>query len=219
MDDDLEPRNHWKTVLFVATLVVVSVLMVNVARGFLDDDKPTRKTVVHEIVMLKPPPPPPPEVEEEPPEPEIKEEIPPPEPTPDEPERETEAEEPEGKQLGIDAEGGAGTDGFGLVGNKGGRDLLAGGRLQFTFYGNLIQRHLRDALERKLSGNFKADVNIWLTQSGAIQRAELVGSTGSPDTDTSLKLALAQLPALGEAPPADMPQPVKVRITSHQGNS
>ena len=34
---------------------------------------------------------------------------------------------PAGDKLGLDAEGGAGNDAFGLVGKKGGRSLLAGG--------------------------------------------------------------------------------------------
>src|SRR5262245_32752854 len=104
----------------VATLALGLVLLIkNLAT---EETKPAKKVV--QVQVFRPPPPPPPEVE--PPPPEIKEEVdvPEPEPVVDSPEV---PDVPPGEQLGLDAEGVAGADAFGLVGRKGGRDLLAGG--------------------------------------------------------------------------------------------
>jgi protein TonB len=57
-------------------------------------------------------------------------------------------------------------------------------------------------------------VKVWIDSGGAITRAALVDSTGDAHADDVLKQALNSMRALRAAPPADMPQPVKVRVTS-----
>ena len=87
----------------------------------------------------------------------------------------------------------------------------------YRWYTLHIQSALQDALSRndKLQGAaYVANVRVWLDRSGAISRYELVGSTGDNKTDTSLQAALGGLPKLAEAPPEDMPQPIRIRITS-----
>ena len=212
-----KPPRVWPTRLLVAALAIAVIALIGFALNklFAKVDKPKKQTV-HNIALLKPPPPPPPpKPQEKPPEPEMKkEEVKVEQPKPDAP---NQSDTPEGKQLGVGAEGGAGGDAFGLVGNKGGRDLLAGGKMAFAFYTNHLQRTLQDELARhkKLkSADYRVIVRVWLSSSGALQRAELAGSSGNGEIDEALRRALAEVPALRDPPPADMPQPIKVRISN-----
>lgn len=215
--EDKAPR-VWPTRLLIAVVVLALVALFGFAlKKLLGDAGPQKKQTVHNIALLKPPPPPPPpKPQEKPPEPEMKkEEVKVEQPKPDAP---NQSDAPEGKQLGVDAEGGAGSDGFGLVGNKGGRDLLAGGgKMAFAFYTNQLQRFLQDELakHKKLkSADYRVIVRVWLSRAGAVQRVELAGSSGNGEIDESLRKALAEVPALRDPPPENMPQPVKVRITN-----
>ena len=205
----------WPTRLLVAVVILalVALLGFGLKQLFSDRGQP-RKHTVHNISLLKPPPPPPPpQPQEKLPEPEIKrDEVKVEQPKPDAANQDN---APEGKQLGVDAEGGAGSDGFGLVGNKGGRDLLAGGKGGFAFYTSQLQRHLQDELakNRKLKRrDYRVPVRIWLSRTGSVQRVDLGGSTGDAEVDETLRMALAAAPALRDAPPENMPQPIRLRI-------
>jgi protein TonB len=68
--------------------------------------------------------------------------------------------------------------------------------------------------KRVRKGHYTLMLNLWIGPDGQVQRFELANSTGSADLDRSLKVALAGLDRVREAPPGDMPQPVKLRITS-----
>ena len=60
-----------------------------------------------------------------------------------------------------------------------------------------------------------ADTVLLIREYAAgVERYELAGSTGNPDTDKAINQALANLPSMHESPPEDMPQPVKLRVTS-----
>lgn len=209
-------KRAWPTYLFAATVAValIGALGYGLMQLFSKSEAPKRQ-VVHNIALLKPPPPPPPKPPEKPPEPQIKkEEVKVEQPKQDAPKQD---DAPAGKQLGVDAEGGAGSDAFGLVGNKGGRDLLGGGRMGFAFYTNGLQRFLQDELakNRKLRGaDYRVVVRLWLARDGAVQRVELAGSSGNPEVDAQVRAALGALAAVKEAPPESMPQPVKLRISN-----
>jgi TonB family protein len=56
-------------------------------------------------------------------------------------------------------------------------------------------------------------VRLWLGPGGQVTRAQLVGSTGNATLDSAIGRVLATV-AIGENPPADMPQPVNVRIAA-----
>jgi protein TonB len=200
----------------IAVVVALAVGIALLLKGLLASGEAKRKDVVHQVMLVKPPPPPPP-----PPKP--------PEKPPDMKKEEVKIEQkpveqpkaadapPEGKQLGVDADGTGPGDGFGLVGVKGGRDLLAGGGSKHGYYAGLIQAHLQEALarNRKLrEKEFRVVVSVWLKPDGAVQRTEVVGSSGRAETDELIKLAFAELAALREAPPSDLPQPVRVRVTN-----
>ncbi|MBU1690485.1 MAG: TonB C-terminal domain-containing protein [Gammaproteobacteria bacterium] len=185
-------------------------------KDLLVSDKPAKKPRLQQITLVKPPPPPPPE--KKPPEPEIKkEEVKIEQPKPEEAPRPADNEPPAGKDLGVDADASGSGDGFGLVGRKGGRDLLAGAGGKYAGYTTLLRQQIQEIMSRDKrlrSANYKAVVRIWMTRDGRVDRFEMVGSTGYPDTDSSIKQALASMPSLKEAPPEDMPQPIKMRITS-----
>lgn len=198
----------------VALGLVIAVMLGFGLKDLLVSDKPAKKPKLQQITLIKPPPPPPPE--QKPPEPEVmKEEVklqevePPPEQQADAP--------PPGQDLGVDAEGAGSGDGFGLVGRKGGRDLLAGAGGRFAGYTGLLRQQIQEYLtkdKRLRTADYKAVVKVWLARDGRVERYELTGSTGNPDTDKAINLALASLPPVREQPPEDMPQPVKLRITS-----
>lgn len=207
--------------------LTVAILVIGVAIGvitFIDqwlEKSPKEKKVVQQISLIQPPPPPPPpeKIEEPPPEPEIEEEIKAPEPEPmpeDVPESPAE-EGPIGDDLGLDAEGGAGGDAFGLAGRKGGRDLIGGGGSKYSHYSQIIQHDISSFLQEKedvRSNKYSVLVKIWIDPDGRVKQFKLLTSSGDEKVDQALKTALASLKKMREAPPEDMPQPVKLKITS-----
>jgi protein TonB len=184
-------------------------------------EKPVQtKKQVQQISVVQPPPPPPPPPEVKPPEPEVKEETKIEEPEP-EPEPEPQAEEPPpGNQLGVDSDGGAGGDAFGLVGKKGGQGLLGGGGGNaIIWYGQHVQREISDELQRKLKdkarhSRYSAVLHLWIGPDGRVSRVELANSSGTAEIDEALKAALAGIHDRFKPPPERMPQPVKIRIRS-----
>lgn len=183
------------------------------------DEKPgNTKKMVQQITVIQPPPPPPPEqkIEEPPPppeEPEIEEPEPVPEDVPDAPSDEP----PPGADLGVDAEGGAGGDGFGLVGRKGGRSLL-GGNNPFGWYSNAALGDISDKLNdntkiRKRA--YRATLRIWLKAgTDTITKVALAKSTGDEDLDREIINTLMKLGKLSEKAPLEMPQPLMININA-----
>lgn len=178
--------------------------------------KPVKPQI--QVVDITRPPPPPPK-EEEPPPPEIEEEeidMPEPEPLPDLADAPDEA--PPGEQLGLDADGVAGSDGFGLVANRGGRGIIGSGNgSAFRYYA----RQLQDELVSQLSSEkdirkkrYSVDIKLWLDPDGSISRVALSTTTGDAELDDRLADALGRLEAMASSPPAGMPQPIRLRIVS-----
>ena len=205
---------------------VVLTLVIAVGVYCLQDmfQKPAQpKKQVQQITMIQPPPPPPPPPEIKPPEPEPEpEKLPEPEPE-EEPEPEPDAaEEPAGDELGVDAEGGAGSDGFGLIGKKGGRGLLGGaGGSAILWYGGQVKRGLEDELQNKLADSparktaYAVQLNVWVNADGSVNRTELATSSGKSEVDQALRAALPSVHfSLPKPPPENMPQPLKIRVTS-----
>lgn len=205
---------------------VALVLLIAVGLYLVRDifQKPVQnKKQVQQISVVQPPPPPPPPPEQKPPPPpEVKEEKieEPKEPEP-EPEPEPQAEEPPpGEELGVDAQGGAGGDAFGLVGKKGGHGLIGGTGTGngIIWYGQQVQKELADELQRNLKDKarttkYSAVVHLWIGPNGAVTRLELANSSGNAEVDEALKAALGKFRPT-RVPPENMPQPLKVRIRS-----
>lgn len=194
-------------------VVAVGVGVAWLIGSFLESEPPKVKKVVQEITLIKPPPPPP--KIEEPPPPEVEEEVDVPEPEPLEDIPEMADQPPMGDNLGLDADGSGAGDGFGLIGRKGGRGLLDGdpnlayaARLQRAIEEVLLEH---DQLRRR---SFTAVAHIWVGQDGSVYRAELSRGTGRDQTDARLVDLITGIRAMAEAPPANMPQPIKLRISS-----
>lgn len=209
-------------------LGAVLVLLIAALVYFLQDSfkkPPQTKKMVRQVTMIQPPPPPPPE--QKPPEPEIEEEKI--EPLPEEAEPEPEPEpspeqddKPPAEDLGLDAEGSAGADGFGLAARQGGRALLGGGGGNAAiWYGGQIVRHVEDAIRGlladipALNADYSVAVDIWIGPDGRISRGELAGGSGNSEVDRALRQALSRLRvSIGKPPPDHMPQPIRIRLES-----
>ncbi len=86
-----------------------------------------------------------------------------------------------------------------------------------VMYASRLQRAIEDALlEIKGPRRYAYSVvaSIWVGKSGDIFRAELVKSSGKPEVDSVLVQTILDLQVLDEAPPPNMPNPIRMRITS-----
>ncbi len=181
----------------------------------------TKKTGTHQIALIKQPPPPPPKPPEKPPEPpKVKEEVkidpPKDEPKPVEPKAADEKPASD-KPLGVDAEGTAGSDGFGLAANKGGRDLLTtGGGAGGAYYSGLLQRQFFEALSRNrklLKEEFRVVVKVWIGDDGKVQKADIVSGSGNQQFDDQIQVTLLEMSPLKDVPPKAM-RPMQLRLSN-----
>ncbi len=173
-------------------------------------------------VVLPPPPPPP----KKPPEPEpqkqtevVKNNDPSPVNKPMENKPDSKPN-PAPKSAPLTAAAGAGANAYGLaVGNGGGGSIGGGGGggggggSRFGAYAGQLQVLIEQALrrdEKTQSGSYHLSLRIWLTPSGAVQRVAVSGSTGDQALDREVVRVLSAMVA--SAPPADMPQPVNLRV-------
>lgn len=200
----------------IAVLLMFGVAGWFAVRG-LGGAGPPEPPKVQEISLVQPPPPPPPPPKvEEPPPPEEQVEVPEPEPEPEPMPDEADSDEPPpGEDLGLDAEGVAGADGFGLRARKGGRGLIGGGDRN-RWYVGVIQRDLQDLLaasDAAKGARYAVTVKLWISSAGEVERFELSDSTGDADTDKALREILGGL-RFDSPPPDDMPQPLKWRLSA-----
>ena len=114
---------------------------------------------------------------------------------------------PEGP-LGVEGEGGAGSDGFGLVGRgKGGRDVITLGtgfgkggtdqaalQRRFGWYTRIVGDELNKIVRRRLEENggipkgaLEVEVRIELDEQGAITGCRIIRSSGNPAMDDAVK--------------------------------
>jgi protein TonB len=194
----------------IVALVVFGLLWL--IRSMQKPDQPKRQ-VAQQVQLIRPPPPPP-EQPPPPPPPEEKIEEQLPQETPEEspPDEAAPAE-----QLGLDAEGVAGADGFGLAARKGGRDLLGTGGAAFAWYTNGLKDRILDLLsedERIRRGKYQVSISVWARNDGSIEQIKLRSTTGDRALDEAIEENLRRLQRLPEAPPLEMPQPVTLRIVS-----
>lgn len=202
---------------------------------------------VHSLSLLKPPPmPEKPLIREKPPEPErVKQEnlekakvletmeqspitpMPRQAPGPGD-----DSSAPPGDQLGVDAEGGSGSDSFGLVGRKGGRGLIGGGGgggggsgklslfAKYGWYTKKIQDEVRAEVKRRLDreggfpkGKLQTVVRVVVDDKGIIVASGIVTSSGLPKMDDAVIKSLEHM-RIGEPPPEGMPRGMTLRIAS-----
>lgn len=204
----------------VAAVALIAAAAIYFVYQFVQDTPEKAKKVVHEITLLQaPPPPPPPKVEEPPPEPEVEEKVDLPEPEMPEAVPETAADQPPaGDSLGLDSDGGAGGDGFGLVGRRGGRDLIGGGSgSEMARFGLIVKNDIQSflsAIDDIRKQGYDVKIRLWFDAQGYVKKFKLLETTGDPKTDESLKLALAKYERFPDTPPDEKKNFLTIRITS-----
>ncbi len=137
-------------------------------------------------------------------------------------------DKPAGDSLGVDAEGKAGSDAFGLVGKKGGRGLLEGGdglgkyslQSRFAGYTQIVQTTIRKGVMKRLDeeggipkGRFEVAVQVNLDSAGAVIDYRIIGSSGNHRIDDAVMQVLATI-KMKEPPPDGMPQKMIFKINS-----
>jgi len=215
------PLNRYSLAMWVVALV----FPISLAGCDNQPERPRKQQVVKLLPDTPPPPPPPPKPEDRPP--------PKPEDKPQPQDAPKPVDAPTPQALKIDEAPGAGPGG-GLTSGavtqdytdqKIGQGTTIGGtsidtttnRLAANSYANAITRALNEYLARDRDVkrlDYKVQVEIWLSPSGALQRAELLGSTGDAQTDEALRSALARYPGTGTPLPAKMPQPVRLQVSN-----
>ncbi len=220
-------RSSASTVWIVSGLVAVLFLGAGIlgVRMFLKGAESTNRRNTH-FVMLKPPPPP--QIKEKPPEPEIKQpEIKTPEEqVPDETEEQARDDKPAGDELGLDADGTSGSDGFGLKAKKGGRPLIGGdlggnALLQkYAWYHRILQEEIRKQVRTRMEqnggipeGEYLALVEIELDTRGNVVDYRIPGPSGNRSLDAALKEVL-RVTKISEPPPHGMPRAMRIKISS-----
>jgi TonB family protein len=134
-------------------------------------------------------------------------------------------EKPAGNQLGLDTAGTAGSDAFGLIGNKGGASLIGsgggGGSSPFGRYGRLLEDELNRKVRKRLEGNggiprgkLQLMVQIDVDARGKIIKYRIVSPSGDARLDNIVREALKQDGAISQPPPEGMPGGVNIRISS-----
>lgn len=219
---EIEGKKVW--LVRIAIFVGLVLLLVGIGLGLkslLSGNHSTKKPVTTIKLLPDTPPPPPPPPKEPPKEQpkeqpkEIKMEQPKPQEAPQPP---AEALKMEGAAGDGPSPFGAGTVNNDYKGGEVGTKIGGGGsRHQFNWFAGLIKSRIEDALAKDpqlANGKYKVVVHVWIKPDGRIERSELAGSSGDSATDERIKAALTQMPPLSEAPPEDMPQPVKLRITA-----
>lgn len=215
MEKKSPPPRRWLKIAVLALLGVVVLGLI--AWGVMSlmggkSGKP-RKPPVVTLLPDKPPPPPPPPKEEKKPEPpkenpkDVKMEPPKETPQP----AQNEPLKMEGAASDGDSAFGAGT-----VGREYAGGAIGGAGMQGMYAGRL-QRHLQEQLSRnrKLKeSDYRVTVRVWLRRDGSVEKADLAQSTGNSGLDELLREALLQVAAMREAPPENMPQPIRIRITA-----
>ena len=227
-EDDEQRTPAWKRVLIgLLVIAVFAGLGYLIWTMFTGGKSQPQRPVVNSVtrVTLPPPPPPPPPPKADPP------------PEPEQPRlREPEAKPleriepkpqapptpgPPPQQLGLAPGPGAanpygmGTGGDGTIGGGGAGGLGTGGGGKYSGYVAGIQSAIQSAIQRDARtnrGSWRLPARVWLTASGEIHRAQLIGTTGQQARDEAVQQVLRGLRV--PPPPADMPQPVVLRINA-----
>lgn len=203
-----------------APLVGIALLVLLLAggavyfiHGVISNKDKTPPHVVENVTLIRPPPPP--------------DETPPPPPPPpekvdeplaqDEPPPAPDNAPAPSPQLGLDAEGTAGGDSFGLASRPGGSEITGTGGAVFAWYTGKLKNEVSDRLsaDEKLRGKkYSVAVRIWIEADGRIRDVRVVNGTGNRELDNAIAADLGALGRLSESPPLEMPQPVSLQIIS-----
>lgn len=148
----------------------------------------------------------------------VAEDEPPPEDAP--------PEAPPSEDLGTGITGGNGPD-MGLSGGGGGGNRIGGsgrrgGGSKFGWYAAKVQSSIAEALRKNPStrnATMSLQVRVWPDSNGRITRAQLVGTSGNSAVDQAIKNQVLTGLQLPQAPPADMPTPIVLRLTARKSGT
>jgi TonB family protein len=220
-------------ILFFLALAGILVYLVSSDKGG------GKKTFIAKVELVRPnidkPPPPP---KEKLPEPEVQKKV------FEAVRMDTQAQAPTAKgdnkpapegPLGLEGEGGAGSDAFGLAARgKGGRDVITLGTgpggpggldgavlaRKFAWYTRLIQEELKKTALKRLeeSGTFPkgrqtVEVRVVIDDGGTVTECQVTGSSGNRAVDKAVRESLEHA-KVSERPPADLPRRMTFKITS-----
>lgn len=90
---------------------------------------------------------------------------------------------------------------------------------KFGWYAAKVQSSITEALRHNpatRNSTMSLQVRIWSDTDGRITRAQLVGTTGNTTIDDAIKNQVLTGFQLPQAPPADMPMPINMRITARK---
>jgi periplasmic protein TonB len=203
-----EKLRRYSSYVTGAALLIIVVIF---AAWFLSpsDKQPEHKKVVHQVTLITlPPPPPPPPPEDQPEVPKEKEQV---IDKPDEAMPDEDKGPDAGNELGLDADGSAGGDGFGLVARKGGRGVVGGG------YGALVVQEINALLTDDDQLRHKAYtlvLSIWISPTGTIEKYKIDRQAGDEKVIAMVTSALTKMGSVSEGPPLEIPQPIRIRIKS-----
>ena len=229
-DQDKQPIS-W---LLIAVFILLAGVGAYIVKTVLSGTELKKKDTTTTVTLLKPPPPP--VIKEKPPEPEQikevpkKEEIINPEVNKEQsPENDIKDNTPAGDNLGVDAQGTAGSDSFGLVGKKGGRSLIAGGPegigtgsllTKFAGYTQIVTVELRKKVMKLLDeegripkGKFQTVVRVSIDTNGKVTDYRIIGSSGNNKMDDAVNRSLHTF-RISEPPPDGMPRTMDIKIMS-----
>lgn len=223
-DASIKHGGRRKTVVLATALVVILALIGWGLTALLGgksklSPKPPKITL---MTPAAPPPPPPPPKEEKKPDPpkelkEVKVEQPKPKEAPPQPTPELKMDGPAGDGPSAFAAGKITSDDLSKIGTGSGSGGGGGMFNPFNNYANLlkgeVQRYLgkNKALRRR---HYTVEVHVWVNGGGELKRFELIGSTGDGDTDEAIRQSMASLSGFSQKMPANMPQPIRLRIVT-----
>lgn len=193
----------------VIVIIVGGFLVRFVLKMMAEKPEGPQRQVAQVVKIVRPPPDQPPPPPPPPPEEKIEEPL-----EQEEPEQAPDEASP-AEQLGLDAEGAAGADGFGLAARKGGRDLVGTGTAPFRWYTDLVARSLEGCFsedEKVRRGNYKVDVKVRVESDGSMRVLDILGSTGSTEIDAAIRERKGC--NIGQSRPLEVPSLATVRLTS-----
>ena len=174
--------------------------------------KPQRQ--IQTVQIIRPPPPPPPDQPPPPPPEKTEEPLPKDQPEPEPDNTPAPADQP----LGVDAEGSAGGDAFGLAARRGGSDLVGGtGSAPFAWYQNRISDAVRERLsnvECAKSAKGSLTLHLLMEADGRFKQVQLATTTGNRQTDQCIEGALTSMPKMSDPLPPGMPEQINIRVVA-----
>jgi protein TonB len=219
VSEQAKPGRSRKAAVIITVIVVVVALLAWAVSGLLGgkSEKARKPPKISLVAPPPPPPPPPPKFEKKPDPPKEQKEIKVDQQVPKQapqPSPELKMEGPAGNGPSAFSSGKITSDdlskiGTGVSGEKGGMlDPVVG-------YDNLTTAELKRYFRKNTALShryFTINILIWFGDGGELKRFKLLGSTGDSDTDEAIKQALSSLPGFSQKPPANMPQPSRLRI-------